>query len=84
MQPCTNLLFLLAPQFPRLELAKVEAENLAISMHVYYTCLLHIYIYPLPLSEYIFPSRSARANAYLRRESRLCSVLLNAASNQTN
>lgn len=45
MQPCTNLLFLLAPQFPRLELAKVEAENLAISMHVYYMCLLHIYIY---------------------------------------
>lgn len=45
MQPCTNMLFLLALLLPNLELTKVGAKKLAISMHANYMCILSIYIY---------------------------------------
>ena len=50
------------------------------TLHIY----IYIYIYPLPLSEYIFPRTPGKANAHLRGETRLSSVLFTAASNQTN
>lgn len=45
MQPCTDLLFLLAPLFPSLELAKMEAKNLAISTY-FIKCDYFKYISP--------------------------------------